>query len=101
LQAQFGRKYRVRRDPAECDEQSSAADAWLLQIPARYGHVFPYGGNRLAVSTHRRVEPRRRRQLSPEHKAKLGEAARPFWFGHGSGSHGDERQGTQRVLVDV
>jgi hypothetical protein len=46
------------------------------------------------------IQPKRRRRLSPEHKAKLIEASRPFRFGHGSKCSSGERPATQTVRVD-
>jgi hypothetical protein len=132
LEAHFGRKYRIEH------EDDDAEDPWLAFIPCRFGHVFPYGGNRLAASTNRRgpvackllrlpfvqamhdaddgvtvhfdvehfpevatiMQPRRRRQLSPEARDRLVAAGQANQF-HGVQSYGGERQATQRGLVDV
>ncbi|HEY2411582.1 MAG TPA: hypothetical protein VGI40_05045 [Pirellulaceae bacterium] len=49
--------YRIDLDEAHTAERGSgcrAADAWLLVVPCRFGHVFPWGKVRLAVSTNGR-----------------------------------------------
>ena len=47
LKEQFGRKYRIGWD--EC-RQGLERDPWLMQIPCKYGHIFPHGDNELAAS---------------------------------------------------
>ena len=119
LKERFGERYRVVNEESHAAAYGPNArthDPWLLIIPCRHGHVFPWGGDRLAVSTRSRgpianelagldctavvqdgsdgytmtfdmadfpavakiVKPRLRRQLSPEHKAKLLAASKPF-----------------------
>lgn len=123
LKATFGHKYRIDRDEAHAAEYGDGSrihDPWLLTIPARHGHFYPHGGNRLAFSTTGRgpkakaisgldcvevvqdggdgltvtfdlkdfptvaklAKPKTRRKLSPEHKAKLLAAAKPFAKGN-------------------
>ena len=119
LKEMFGHRYRIERDEAHAAEYGDGSrvhDPWLLTIPARHGHVYPWGGNRLAFSTTGRgpkakaisglpcvrieqdaddgltvtfdaadfavvaklAKPKTRRKLSPEHKAKLLAAGKPF-----------------------
>jgi len=57
LAAAFGDRFRVERDPAYSAEhgiRGQSVDPWLLTIPCRFGHVFPWGGDRLALSTNGR-----------------------------------------------
>jgi hypothetical protein len=44
----FGERFKLARDEAAMRGQH---DPWLLVIPCRFGHLFPWGSNRLAVST--------------------------------------------------
>lgn len=57
LRSRFGREYRIRHDEsyaAERPEFRAAEELWLQIIPCRHGHIYPAGGNRLAVSTNQR-----------------------------------------------
>jgi len=54
LRALAGEQFRVAHDPAyaaEHGERGRTDDPWLLTIPCRFGHIFPWGSNRLALST--------------------------------------------------
>jgi hypothetical protein len=55
LKARFP-EFRVTLDPAA----ESRADPWLYQIPGRYGVIYPYGGDRLAVEVDGHPEIARR-----------------------------------------
>jgi hypothetical protein len=64
LQERFGRRYRVRReaDGATWFETPESERTWLLEIPCRYGVVYPHGDDLLAAAvTSRRVGVRVRR----------------------------------------
>jgi hypothetical protein len=57
LRALAGDRFRVAHDPAyhaEHGDRGRTDDPWLLTIPCRFGHFFPWGGNRLAFSTNTR-----------------------------------------------
>jgi hypothetical protein len=63
LRSTFGDRYKISRDQsylAERAEFRSAASAWLMIIPCRFGHIYPHGGRMLAVHT---TSPSRRRRL--------------------------------------
>lgn len=47
LKATFGSRYRITADESATPRNS---DPWLWRIPCRYGVVWPWGGDRLAVS---------------------------------------------------
>lgn len=52
-----GEQFRVAHDPAyyaEHGDRGRTDDPWLLTIPCRFGHIFPWGVNRLAFSTNTR-----------------------------------------------
>jgi hypothetical protein len=63
LQEHFGADYKITWDPAHLPRESP--DPWLMQIPARYGAIFPHGGELLAVEIdgHARVAARVRALL--------------------------------------
>ena len=53
LRRRFGRRFRVRYEPAYEAEYGRGArleDPCLMIIPCRYGHVYPFGGTNLAAS---------------------------------------------------
>jgi hypothetical protein len=53
LKARYGRRYRVEYEEsyyADRGDGARAEDPWLLIIPCRYGHIYPFGGDRLAAS---------------------------------------------------
>jgi hypothetical protein len=57
LRALFGKQYHISHDEsydAERSEFRTAEEPWLQIIPCKYGHIFPWGGDLLAVSTNRR-----------------------------------------------
>jgi hypothetical protein len=45
LKSRFGREYRITLDDAAEDRK----DPWAFQIPGRFGVVYPFGGDLLAV----------------------------------------------------
>lgn len=47
LKEMLGKRYRITWDEAK--EPKTKADPWLMQIPCRYGMIYPYGGKLLAV----------------------------------------------------
>lgn len=52
LRERFGERFKVRYEESYQAQHGPRAwvdDPWLQIILCRYGHVFPYGGNRLAV----------------------------------------------------
>ena len=54
LRERFGRRYRVAFEESYYAEHGAPAhvdDPWLQVIPGRRGHVYPWGGERLAAST--------------------------------------------------
>lgn len=54
LRARFGTRYRIEHDPAygaEDRRSAKAEEVWLQLIPGRLGHIFPWGGELLGVST--------------------------------------------------
>jgi hypothetical protein len=53
LKERFGQQYRVTYEEsyhAERGKVVRTADPWLMIVPCRYGHVYPYGGENLAAS---------------------------------------------------
>lgn len=53
LKERFGRRYRVEYEESYYAEHGDGArveDPWLMIVPCRYGHVFPWGGSTLAAS---------------------------------------------------
>jgi hypothetical protein len=48
LRALYGGRYKLGHDPA-ARIRSEKADPWLLTLPCRFGTVYPYGRDRLAV----------------------------------------------------
>jgi hypothetical protein len=53
LEKRFGKTYRVGYEPAyraEHGKNGRADDPWLKIIPCQRGHIFPWGGDRLAAS---------------------------------------------------
>lgn len=56
LAERFGRRYRIDNEPAYAAQygpRSHVSDPWLKIIPCRAGHIYPWGGTRLAAVTHR------------------------------------------------
>ena len=51
LKTTFGRRYRIGTDPAAGPRN---CDPWLWTVRCRHGHMFPWGGSRLAAWTKRR-----------------------------------------------
>lgn|GEM_PF-773729 len=54
LQEMFGRRYRVTFDESyhhERPEFRAAEAPWLMTLPCRHGHIYPWGGDLLAAST--------------------------------------------------
>jgi hypothetical protein len=51
LRERFGH-YRIEYDPAH---HGRSDDPWLQIIPCRYGHIYPYGGDKLGVATSRKI----------------------------------------------
>ena len=54
LNSLFGERYKVTYEvafAAEYGRRSQFEDPWLLILECHHGHVFPWGGSRLAVST--------------------------------------------------
>lgn len=52
LKKRFGKLYRVRYKEsyqAEHEPGARANDPWLKIIPCRVGHIYPWGGERLAA----------------------------------------------------
>ena len=54
LKERFGANYRIHRE-----EGATIGDPWGLLIPCRYGHIYPWGGDRLAASIdgHKGIPP--------------------------------------------
>ena len=53
LKERFGRRFRIAYEESYCAERGDGAradDPWLMIVPCRYGHIFPYGSNLLAAS---------------------------------------------------
>jgi hypothetical protein len=132
LAERFGDRYRITFDAPREERRQAKHDPWLHQIPCKFGTIYPFGGNRLAVdcdycprvckqlvalpglTLHQHgdheqtftfdvadfdavaaiVRPRRRRQLSPEHNAKLQQAGQRYRFSNGTQSEISERQAT-------
>lgn len=64
LRATFGRQYRIELEEsywAEKPEYRADQAAWLMIIPCRFGHIYPFGGSTLAAWTY---SPSRRRRLA-------------------------------------
>jgi hypothetical protein len=53
LRKLFGIRFQLTRDPACKDKR----DPWMVQVPCRYGVIYPYGPGLLAVECdgHRKV----------------------------------------------
>ena len=54
LRDMFGDRFKVTYDKAyhaEHGERGRTIDTWLMVVPCRYGHIFPYGGAQLAAFT--------------------------------------------------
>jgi hypothetical protein len=54
LREHIGDQHKIGWDPAYFAEHgptATADDPWLQIIPGRHGHIFPFGGEMLAVST--------------------------------------------------
>ena len=52
LKATFGRRYRVGYEESYYADRGAGArlpDPWLMIMPCRYGHIYPHGGETLAV----------------------------------------------------
>jgi hypothetical protein len=45
LQEQFGQQYRLGLDEAAKEKN----DLWMMTMPARWGTIYPHGGEMLAV----------------------------------------------------
>ena len=56
LKDRFGDRYKVRYEESYYADRSrhTVVDPWLMIIPCNYGHIFPWGGDLLAVSTDKR-----------------------------------------------
>lgn len=56
LRELFGETYRIGFEESYYAERTrhTIDDPWLQIIPGTYGHIYPHGGELLAVSTHRR-----------------------------------------------
>ncbi|MGA2035031.1 MAG: hypothetical protein ABSG68_22505 [Thermoguttaceae bacterium] len=57
LRERFGRRYRVEYEEsyfAQYGLNARVDDPWLQIIPCQYGHIYPWGVDRLAASTDRR-----------------------------------------------
>jgi hypothetical protein len=69
LRALFGKQYHISHDEsydAERSEFRSKEEASLQIIPCRHGHIFPWGGDLLAVSTNVRGHIARQIALLPD-----------------------------------
>jgi hypothetical protein len=54
LAERFGNRFRVTYEPAYQAEHGPRAwvnDPWLKIIPCQHGHIFPWGGTRLAAAS--------------------------------------------------
>jgi hypothetical protein len=63
LAEHFGRLYRVRYEEsyfAQYGRNARVNDPWLKIIPCQRGHIYPFGGNRLAATTNARGVTARR-----------------------------------------
>jgi hypothetical protein len=63
IKERFGGKYRITYEEsyyAQYGENARVEDAWLQIIPCRRGHLFPWGGDKLAASTNSRGSAARR-----------------------------------------
>jgi hypothetical protein len=61
LRALYGDRYKVGHDSV-ARSRSEKADPWLLTLPCRFGTVYPYGRDRLAVEIDR--HPAKARQVA-------------------------------------
>ena len=52
LKERFGDRYKVTYEESYYAERSrhTVVDPWLMIIPCKYGHIFPWGGELLAAS---------------------------------------------------
>lgn len=50
LRERFGEQYHVRYEESYSIGGAVRCDPWLQIIPCKYGHIFPHGGETLAVS---------------------------------------------------
>lgn len=48
LKQLFGDRYKISFDPA-AETWGNRRDPWLMQIPCRYGTIYPHGGDVLAI----------------------------------------------------
>jgi len=78
LKEQFRKQYRIGHDPAAKHEPGGMADPWLYTIPCKYGEIYPYGGERLALhcqgSTMRQTIKRRFPKFEIQNWSDDGEA---------------------------
>jgi hypothetical protein len=51
LKERFGTRYRITFDPAYVprDVPRDKLDPWMMQVPGRYGSIYPPGGTKLVV----------------------------------------------------
>jgi hypothetical protein len=57
LRERFGKRYKVTYEESYQAQHGPRAwvdDPWLMIIPCRHGHIFPWGGDKLTASTDRR-----------------------------------------------
>ena len=56
LKERFGAQYKVTYEESYYAERSrhTLVDPWLMIIPCQHGHIYPQGGDLLAVSTDKR-----------------------------------------------
>jgi hypothetical protein len=45
----YGKRYRIKHDPAAELEPGGKRDPWLFIIPCKYGHIYPHSDRLLAV----------------------------------------------------
>jgi len=53
LEKHFGKRFKTGRDPAydaEHGKYGRVEDPWTMTVLARFGHFFPWGGDRIAAS---------------------------------------------------
>src|SRR5574338_169078 len=45
LKKRFGQRYKITFDPAVEDRR----DPWMMQVPCKYGTIYPHGGDLMAI----------------------------------------------------
>jgi hypothetical protein len=80
LRALYGDRYKLGHDPV-VRTRSEKADPWLLTLPCRFGTIYPYGRDRLAVEMDcHPAKARRVAQIPGVQLAQDGDREKTFVF---------------------